>query len=284
VKTIHKILRIDRIAHKKKFDTLYVITGGEGMGKSNLLLNIYEYWTKINKATVDVAFIALTPKQFVNAVAIADNTIGFVGFDEAGDGLLNRDAMNDFNKDMVKMYIVIRGKGLMTFLVLPSFWYLDKFFRMHRVKGLFHVYGRGKVAYWNKNSTHRIAVLGEDKQDIWCVRPNAYDNFPIYRGSIAKEYGELKAAKIKETIENAQKKYAEKSGALAPDDKLLLDMVKEGMPKKLIGETLGISLQAVYSRMGRIKQRGHDISTIKGLSLPANIVSNYKERAKTQET
>lgn len=227
---IRRLLKKVYAAHKDNFDTLWVITGLEGMGKSNLLLDIGVEWKNLTGQSFSMDNIGLTPQKWVETLESAPEKYGFSGFDEAGDGLLNRESMSGFNRDMVKLYTVIRGKGLFTILVLPSFWILDPYFRMHRVRGLFYVYARdsktryGKVAFWNKSQIKRMILWGEKNQDVWCVKPSLKDTFPMYKGELMGDYLKEKKDKIDSTIKSMKEKYSlDKEGTKTND---LLSSIK----------------------------------------------------------
>lgn len=256
MKHIRRLLDRVLIAHKDEHDTVWIITGGEGFGKSNLLLDIVDEWGKMTNQTFTIDNIGLTPQGWVKAISIAEPHIGIAPFDEAGDGLLSRDAMSDFNKDVIKMYTVIRGKGLFTILVLPSFWYLDKFFRMHRVKGLFHVYNRGRVAFWNKRQIQQMILKGEDHQDIWAVKPCLRDAFPKYDGYLKEDYKKLKAQKIASSIQQMQEKYSEE-GQLTERQKEVHELRSKGVKLKDIADAQGVSVGAVSNILESLKKKGY---------------------------
>jgi hypothetical protein len=167
--------------------------------------------------------------------------------------------MSDFNKDVIKMYTVIRGKGLFTILVLPSFWYLDKFFRMHRVKGLWHVYSRGRVAFWNKRQIARMIQKGEDHQDIWAVKPSLRDAFPVYKGYLLEDYKVLKAKKIADTITAMKDKYKSGESALTETQAEVLALRKQGKLQREIAETMNLSGGRVGDIFAQIKKKGVEI-------------------------
>ena len=269
MKEIQRLLEKVLKAHQDQHDTVWIISGDEGFGKSNLLLDIVEEWGLMTDRKYTIENIGLTPQGWVRAISIAEPHIGIAPFDEAGDGLLSRDAMSDFNKDVIKMYTVIRGKGLFTILVLPSFWYLDKFFRMHRVKGLFHVYNRGRVAFWNKQQIKQIILRGEDHQDIWAAKPSIRDSFPRYDGYLKADYEKLKAEKIASSIKAMEDKYATGEAALTETQSEVLALRKEGKKQREIAEILSISGGRVGDIFAQIRKRG--------ITIPKNLEGGYQK-------
>lgn len=259
MKQIRHLLRTSYRAHQDKQDTVLIITGNEGIGKSNLLLDIIEEWEKITGEHFTIDNVGLNQEQWIHAISIAKKTVGIAPFDEAGDGLLSRDAMSDFNRDVVKMYIVIRGLSLLTVLVLPSFWYLDKFFRMHRVKGLFFVYSRGKVAFWNKKQIKKIIMKGDDNQDVWVAKPSFRDSFPLYTGHLREGYEIRKAEKIAAVTKAMEEKYAKGEKTLTDHEKDAYMLRKQGKTLKEIAVELETSVGNIGNRLARVKSKGVSI-------------------------
>lgn len=201
---IKQLLRVVKKAHEKNHDTVFVIVGSEGMGKSNLAMGILEEWCNSTGQKPVISMIALDREDWIRSIDSAIPRYGINVFDEAGDGLFSRDAMTEFNKDAAKMLMVIRARGLFSILVLPSFSHIDSFIRKHRIKGLFHVYKRGACSFWDKR---RIKQICEIDKDLYAVRPSFFDSFPKYDGVLSDEYAVLKARKVDGMISDMSKKY-----------------------------------------------------------------------------
>ena len=197
MKTVFKIVDVCKKNLKLDWDSVICIVGGEGVGKSNLMLHLLEYYNPNCK----IEDIGLNTRGFINSIS-KSKQYGNPVFDEAGDGLYSREAMGSFNKALNKLFMAIRGKNLFTILVLPDFFDLDSYFRKKRVKGLFEVYGKGKVKFFNKKQIDIINFKCDRFKKIYGVKPSIYDTFPKYKGKLAEDYAELKKEKIKEAIDN----------------------------------------------------------------------------------
>lgn len=202
MKSITRIMDIARAKQLADFDTVFMICGAEGSSKSHLGLNCLEYLGGIQDK------ICLDQQDFIDGLKkCQDNDV--IMFDEAGDGLFSRDFNSNTSKTLVKTFMVIRGKKLITFLIMPSFFLIDKYFREHRVRGLFYVYARGRVAFYDKNKIMKIIKYGEKSGTIpRSVRPLFRDTYPIYKGSMIDEYKEKKRIKIQDTLDAMGKKEA----------------------------------------------------------------------------
>lgn len=258
--TLKRFLRVVKKSHEKDFDNLIVITGMEGMGKSHLGLWVYQLWAEETSQEADVTFIALDQEQFAQALTKAQKRYGFVMYDEAGDGLLSRDAMADYNKDLLRLFMVIRQQGIFTVMILPNFWYLDKYFREVRLKALFHVYGRGKVAMWNKEQVENIIKFGSASRNIWAVKPSAYFSYPMYDGKLLTEYKQKKQAKVEASLADVLKKYSSKEGQLDDDERFMVEQARKGINHAVIAQALGVSRSAVSQRLISIRRRGIKLS------------------------
>lgn len=157
---IKKILDIAKEKQLRDFDTVFIICGQEGSSKSHLGLQCMDYLGG------DIDHICLDKTDFIETLKKCQDNDKLV-FDEAGDGLFSRDFNSSDSKTLVKTFMVIRAKKLITFLILPSFFMIDAYFRKHRVRGLFYVYKRGKCAFFDKNKIAKIVAYGEKSQTIW---------------------------------------------------------------------------------------------------------------------
>lgn len=195
---IKTILNIAKEMQEQDTDSIFLIVGMEGSGKSHLGLHCLEY---LNGTP---AQIALDKIDFLDILKVIPDERTVV-FDEAGDGLFSRDFASQINKELVKTFMIIRGKKLIVFLVLPSFFMLDTYFRRHRVRGLFYVYKRGHVAFFDKRGITSIIHKGEKDQQIKGARPIFYDTYPRYNGYMIEPYKVMKRKKIDDTLSNLNK-------------------------------------------------------------------------------
>lgn len=201
---VKDILVIAKQNQFKEFDTPFIVFGYEGTGKSNFTLSCLDM---LGVNSVDN--IALDKDQFREALS-KSKMYDVVCFDEAGDGLFNRDSLKKDQKDIIKAFMIFRARCMITFLVLPSIFAIDVYLRRHRVRGAFFVYGRGKVAFFDMDGIKDIINKCEKTQEVKGVRPLFTDTFPKYEGKLLKPYLEKKSKKIEETLANLFKEKEEK--------------------------------------------------------------------------
>lgn len=145
---------------KKDSDLVIVIDGKERSGKSKFAQDLAFLCDK--NFTLDR--ICMNPDEFRRAIKNAERGQAII-FDEAFTGLSSRGALSKINKILVEMMMEMGQKNLFVFIVLPSFFMLDKYVAIHRSSGLFHIYTKkGKRGYWvyfNREKKKILYIYGK---------------------------------------------------------------------------------------------------------------------------
>lgn len=253
-----RINKVMAVAYKKlhfeKWDNCLLVTGDEGTGKTNLVLNLLDGWYTSKYGECKPEFInrlGMSPEGFAYALKVA-NKGDAVDYDESGE-LSNKRQLNKFNILITSSYMVIRNENLQTFLTIPDVFELNPFFTKRRARGLICVYARGKLAYWNKPRLRLIVDLNANKirKTVWRVPPLFFDTFPIYDGPLLPAYEQMKDEHTKRTKEEIYTKLTESN----KPDKLTEVLMKA---KEIIGTTktaeiFGIDPDTVRNRIKRQK-------------------------------
>jgi hypothetical protein len=204
---MEKLLKVLEISKKKQIedeDSPFIICGAEGSSKSNLGLTFHDLLGS------SITNVCLDKDDFISSLSEIKD-FDTITFDEAGDGLFSRDFASKSSKDLVKAFMIIRARRLITFFILPSFFMIDVYFRRHRIKGLFYVYKRGKVKFYGKHQINQIIYKGERTHSIpESVKPLFTDTFPIYEGRLKEPYKIKKEKKITETLKNLKASFGNK--------------------------------------------------------------------------
>ena len=177
---------------KKDWDMVFVIDGTEGGGKSVLAQQVAKYCDP----TLTIDRIVFTPHQFKDAVMKAEKYQAIV-YDEAYAGLGSRGTMSHVNIMLVKMLTEIRQKNLFIFIVLPTFFDLDKYVALWRSRALIHVYAtgkfeRGQFAFYNKQQKKLLYIEGKKLYSYKKPRPAFIGRFTNHYTVDKKEYLEKK--------------------------------------------------------------------------------------------
>ena len=157
-----------------KFDNVICIDGMEGTGKSELAFQWAIIQTDGRFTEKDVFY---TAEQFEEWVKTANK--GDVGvWDEFVLAGMSTDALTKMQNVIIKMFTIMRSKGLTVILVIPYFFMLRKYFAVARTRALIHIYAngleRGFLKFYNYSQKHWIYNYG---QKTWLYSPKMNPSF-----------------------------------------------------------------------------------------------------------
>lgn len=146
---------------KKNWDMIFVVDGYEGSGKTVLA----QQCAVTVDPTFDIDRLVFNPDDFKDAINDAKQYQAVI-YDEAYGGLSSKSAMSLVNKSIVQMLTVIRSRNLFVFIVLPTFFDLDKYVALWRSRALLHVYTgddfeRGFFRFYNIDRKKDMYVKGK---------------------------------------------------------------------------------------------------------------------------
>jgi len=132
---------------KREWDYLLVIVGDTGTGKSKFALQLLETWYQV--------ILKREVKPEMSKQVASDYSVWLDNFsrlkeydiniyDEGATTLESRQHMTELSKDLTKLFNVFRSKKYFTVIILPSFFYLNKYFRENRLRGLIWINKRGQ--------------------------------------------------------------------------------------------------------------------------------------------
>lgn len=250
---MRRLERWINVVHKKNteedWDTIWIIAGEEGVGKSGLGKHIAEIWYNLldGQCTADkVKFIALDKQDFVTGLKDISRYQMQI-YDEAGE-LSNMRQMDKFNHMITQAYRVIRGENLFTILILPSVFDLNPFFTTRRARALIQVYKRGQFAFYNRKRLRKIVEINRyyKVKNVQRVPPLFRDKFSIYKGILEEGYEQKKRAKMALT---RKKLYQELSESNQDRELSLLKKAKELYGAEGAAELFGVTSRTVYNRL-----------------------------------
>ena len=182
---------------RNDFDMVMIVDGMEGSGKSLLAMQLAYYLDH----TFGLDNIAFTPDQFKKKVIEAKRYQAIV-FDEAFSGLYSRNAMTYINIQLISMLAEIRQKNLFIFIVLPTFFDLDRYVAIWRSIALIHVYltegfTRGSFLFFGSNKKKDLYMKGYKTYNYRAEKSNFYGQFRKYWVINKKEYEKLKLKNLR---------------------------------------------------------------------------------------
>jgi DNA-binding transcriptional regulator YiaG len=240
---------------KDKRDYVFVICGPEQTGKTTLGLRTAWWLNKpqfYKDGKYDLSNVAFTGEEYRGAIERSVKEI--VINDEAGTNLYARQAMTSDNIETNKALMVCGFKHLMHFLCLPSFFDIDSYVKMHRVRAIFKVSKNYHFNLWKDED--KIKKIAENK--TWNVAPCSQGRWSM-ENTTPEFDGFIKAYKEKEAQQkNRQIKGKDKKGSISLFTKeqkmqIAIDLVKQGKMTKLdIADYLGITDTTLRSWERRI--------------------------------
>lgn len=236
----------------KDWDMIFCIDGYEGSGKSCLTMQIGYYCNQ----SLTLSHVVFTPKQFQDAI-INSRKYDVVIYDEAYTGLSSRAAMSMVNRILVKMLAEIRQKNLFIFVVMPTFFDLDKYVALWRSRALIHVYTaenfqRGYFAFYNIDKKKDLYILGKKFYLYSNVKPNFVGRFTnhytLNEDDYRKKKRNLSIQRESEEIERQQRAEIE--------DRLFLQVVSNGdfLTHEQRAKIIGIPISTYWYKLNKLKQ------------------------------
>lgn len=236
--------------NEKDWDTVFIVDGAEGSGKSVLAQHI----AKFLDDTLTIERIVFTPEDFQKAIIDAKPHTAII-FDEAFTGMAGKSTMSATNKMLMQLLAEIRQKNLYVVIVMPCFFELDKYAGVWRSRALLHVYAkgmeRGRFSFYSAERKKLLYVLGKKFYSYSRPKPNFRGRFvkgyvvdeEAYRQKKLDALGARQDPKEEEKpLTNTQKKLQNQR------DILIFKLVhKWDESKELIAEWIGIDKRNVYA-------------------------------------
>ncbi|KKN48604.1 hypothetical protein LCGC14_0651030 [marine sediment metagenome] len=183
---------------KQDWDFVFLIDGMEGGGKSTFTIQLALYLDP----TLNMSRIVFDAVEFEKEILKAEKYQAII-YDEAITGLYSREAMQYINTSLTKLLAQIRQKNLFIFVLMPTFFDMDKYVAMWRSRGLFHIYTK------NFQRGYFVFYDHETKKDLYAVAKKYYNYHmrkPTFKGRFTsfnpfdKEY---RAKKLKAIMDRA---------------------------------------------------------------------------------
>jgi len=162
----------------KDFDAIGLVAGGEGSGKSTLAGNVMRYMTNDEFKPEDIIKDHEDARNILQKIKVG----GGIMFDEGYLLFSSTEVMQKAQRDLVKIFSIIRQKRLFCLIVSPSFFRLNSYFALDRSKFLIRVYlgktgERGFFAYYGDKKKNKLYRAGKKEHDYSVVAPTIRGRF-----------------------------------------------------------------------------------------------------------
>jgi hypothetical protein len=135
------------------FPSLIFIDGGQGQGKTTLLIHLIDYINSkknLQQCSLKIKYhpqLSLGGKEFLQHFNICKKEkLPALGYDEAGD-FSKRGAISNFNRIIIRVFETFRSSNIIVFVCLPTFNVSENhIFDLQIPRMLLHLKGRKKGA------------------------------------------------------------------------------------------------------------------------------------------
>lgn len=260
--TLYQVLSEAHIRNSKDFDTIFLINGQEGAGKTEFA----KYCGILLNQNITLDNVVFNGEQFLSAVNDADD-FSVIIYDEADD-LSNHwaDKLLQLLKKSMKR---IRKKNLYIFLVTPTMFDLNKYFVLHRTLAVFEIvlgrgFKRGYWKLWNRRDKRLLYINGKRYNDMSAWKPTASGRFQKvpewFDGFSLDDYESKKDEALSEVTPEAKRKVSilrhQRIGRLDIINRLQDFFKREGLTRKEQSEAVKISKRDYYKYLAELKEHG----------------------------
>lgn len=237
----------------KDMDLIILVDGPERSGKSTLA----QQCAAVVDPTFNISRVCFTPNEFQKTITEAEPGQAVV-YDEAYTGLNSRGTMSVINRALVSMLAEIGQKNLIIFVVMPTFFDLDKYVAIWRSKVLLHVYTgekfqRGFFAAYNETTKKYLYIEGKKFYEYkGRVKPNFFGRFPGVYTVNEKAYRQKK----RDSLSGRAKQQEEAAKRREVESEILERVMRLGdnVPHRLKMEMLGMKPATYYRRLSQWRE------------------------------
>jgi len=250
--TWKRMFNIWKVIHKQDRDHFTVVSGMEGGGKSTVAIQM--------ACAVDPTFcierICFTPEEFIDGLAKSKKGQAFV-LDEGNLFLFSRESAKTGNRNMVKLFALMRQKNVCVFICVPNFFTLDSYVRNHRVQTIVHVYKRGKIiCYVSESAIRKISKEGYATKQVVNIQLPAGSSFkgwflkplPSVNNVNDETYREYKGKHFSDFIQELKDNFKTEE---------IQSAVKEYLTPSEASMLTGLTIQTLrnHAKLGKVKAR-----------------------------
>lgn len=198
---------VQRQKGEKELDSVFLVCGEEGSGKSNSMLYISEEYEKQSGKELDIKQVATNLRELLTSLYKKKKNLHIL---DEGEELnnLNKDSIV---KDTKSVFVVSRADAQITLISYPNPFRIHAYFKEDRAKGIFFCYKQKYVYYFSRKAFRDIRyeasmnpmVKGlDDFVTIYKHKATFVDILPKYKGHLLEEYKKRKRENIDKVFED----------------------------------------------------------------------------------
>lgn len=199
---------------EKEWDSVFLICGEEGKGKSTYLLHLINIVDEIKGKQTHITAVTRTLRELIFQLNYTKNKEQ-LALDE-GSELSSDLSYEGIVKAIRKVFTVMRQKSLLVYICFTNPVKINTYFKHDRVKGVFLITERGKVNFYTRQTFMRIQErIVKYKSGVRSIKnvtelgvpPDFIDTYPKYKGRLWEEYQARKEENINEIIEDLYEEF-----------------------------------------------------------------------------
>ena len=249
-------------------DRLFIVVGETGSGKSTLILHMFQQYLG-DKASVE--YIGLDKISIARSLkAVTDTPLPrCLMVDEAN--VNKRSALSRFNKELIDIYLAVRGLNILHFWANPSLDMIDRPFIEERLSGVFYCCTKtptARVYYYftQKNILTILNKYGNLKLPLLYKVRKKYGTYmgwyKMYDGPLLSDYLKLKDTRMVEKVEEFFANWGQ-------------EKAKDLMRNKQIADYLGVRTDTVNNYVKILLERNVIVEGVNYFKYPNGTVK-YK--------
>ena len=234
----------------KDWDMVFLYDGAEGSGKSVKAQQDAYYCDP----TLNLDRIVFTPNKFKQGIMKAKRYQAVI-YDEAYTGLSARATMSMINRTLVSMLAEIRQKNLFVFVVMPTFFDLDKYVALWRSRALVHVYTngfqRGYFQFFSAKKKKLLYINGKKFYSYGKPEANFRGRFTDFYTVDKEKYREKKRSSLLDREKKSEQieLKREVEDAMFNRIQALPEDIKDKIQNKILAKIIGISESYYYIKL-----------------------------------
>lgn len=192
---------------RRNHDTGGLVVGSEGTGKSSLAGNIMRFMS--NDTFEPLKQIIKDQEDAIRVLQECPRGSSLM-FDESYLMFSSTEVMQKGQRDLVKIFSIIRQKNLFFLLVAPSFFRINSYFALDRTKFLVRVYTkkmqRGYFAWYGSRQKDFLYRMGKKEHNYAVAKPSFRGRFTKCELLENPEYQKIKEQTLFSAFEVAKEK------------------------------------------------------------------------------
>lgn len=232
---------IDKQNSNKDIDSLFLICGEEGSGKSNTILNIIQIWEELTNKEIPFEQVAVDLKGLLYSLSYNNKSIHAL---DEGEELSNLNQFDRTVKLVKKCLVVSRARAQIVLISYPNPLKINPYLKEDRAKGLFFCYKQKYLYYFTRSKFRQIRERIAKNTNVKSINDfvTLYSKYATLVDTVPEYKGHLKESYLQRKSDNIDTVFKEALTELYGEE--------ETYSLSKVTRMLGISKETVYKAIG----------------------------------